>query len=135
VLPRVSAALSRFIQPVSSSAERESVRAKEKEEGQEFQRFNPHSRKKPQAPQEPLSDEEKKDPLPPPSLRLAERPSRPQGGVTAAFLDIFRTLRSQRQSLVRWLGHRSYGNQKQASAATERPGRLKKGAILDQKAE
>jgi hypothetical protein len=124
VLPRVSAALSRFIAPVASTdAQLPSRRPPAPPALDAFRRETQHerapSKDKPETPLRLVSST-------PPSAENKV------GSVALAFVQIFQMLRQGRGHLSRWLGNHSY---QMAIRRQKKIGKFRKGTMLDQKAE
>jgi hypothetical protein len=130
VLPRISAALSKFIAPISSTAAQLQIKP-HKDDG--FRRHsdpNRHAKKDHKPPQKQPEEA-------PPDNVTELHPARPlltnsNTGVTQALLKLLAKLQIQRGIFSRWFGPKTYEtaikNQKQS-------GKFRKGAMLDTKAE
>ena len=136
MLPRVSAALSQFIAPVASSTQKNVERQKPEAS---FKRFEDSNQgKKEESTAQP--QDQPKETLPPNVLPFPKASVPVESGkgqpasktVTVAFLQLVALLQNQRAVLVRLFGRQTYGAIQQKQ---KRFGRLKKGVMLDHKAE
>ena len=131
VIPRVSAALAQFIAPIATSG-KQGLTAQ-----QGFKRFGGDHSKQP-------SDPPKQQPPPPTEepakiLAFAPRPKDPEtagagipNGISQALLQLMNLLQGQRATLLRWLGTGIYQT---AARQQKKNGRIRKGTVLDEKAE
>lgn len=136
MLPRVGAALSRFISPVASQrATSDGVKPRS---GSDFQRFDSEQQPKPESPKpelklvagggeaQPIPSEQLPAELKTP-LSLSGTPS-----VASSFLQIIELFRKTNRDVARWLGGRAY----QIASRRQRKGaRARKGTLIDHQAK
>ncbi len=128
MLPKVSAALSRFVTPIQTSSPGSSARErafvpaqgkvlpfKDQADGQSGRQ---ESGKRELEPSQPASSPEEK----PPTLEEIRT------DLGSAFLQLIASLKQHRASIFKWIGYRGY---QLGLRATKRTGRLRKGAMLD----
>ncbi len=139
MLPRVSAALAQFIAPIASAG-------KQNQSRQAFERFDPKKKKQqqpgngetasqqhPGPPQDKLQAQAKIIPFPKSGGAQPEaNPAPVPAGISHALLQLMNLLHEQRATIMRWLGNGVY----QSSARLQKKGgRIRKGTILDERAE
>lgn len=144
MLPRVSAALVQFIAPIATSARQGLTQ-------QGFERFAPQAKGKKRDPsqQQQQPKQEQSQPgqqqakiLPFPGKEDAARAegagnakssgSSIPAGISNALLQILDMFKEQRMTIMRWIGTSSY---QLAARQQKKNGRIRKGTILDEKAE
>jgi hypothetical protein len=143
VIPRVSAALALFIAPIATSG-KQNLPTK-----QDFERFVPQKKKDSSGHDSEPSPGHSKEEKPPESALAPVIPLRPKSaealtlpsgtptgnipaGISQALLQLVAMLQGQRAVLQRWFGAGAY----QAAARQQKKnGRIRKGTVLDEKAE
>lgn len=129
MLPKVSAALSKFVPPIAASSRQTAVGDEEEEKRRSFQRFKDQEKK-----HEPEPEPPPKPDLPP--LRLVEEheqppsPETPGLSVAQHFLHLLSRFNERRGILFRWFGQQSY---LAAEHQQKKSVRLRKGIMLDEK--
>jgi hypothetical protein len=134
VLPRIGAALSNSVSPVSSSSDQQAVQrrpAREKPAEREQKREDPGEFKRADPPHlkvvPPADEPTDRGDRPPAMAPPGAAPS-----VAAAFLQLVTAIQRGKGSVLKWLGTQTYranvGRQKKA-------GKARKGTMLDQKIE
>jgi hypothetical protein len=141
VLPRVSAALAQFISPIAASG-KQSVASQKG-----FDRFTPpQGKKREQSQQDPSQQNpgsEQNAPqakiIPFPSKESAAKPnsqapgtSTIPAGISQALLQLMNLFHEQGAAIRRWIGTGAY---QLAARQQKKTGRIRKGTILDERAE
>lgn len=119
MLPRVSAALSKFLSPITQPVEHKNSEKEQPEK--KFQMFSSKKKKKEDSNQEP-------------HLKLVQSPEQKKVALeeSPAFVQLFVQFEEQRQSITKGLGPEKY---KTAIKTGKKAGRLKKGTMMDDKAD
>ena len=129
MIPRVSATLAQFIAPIATSG-KQSVPTQ-----QGFQRFGGDAKQSKQQAAPSPQDEPEAKVIPFP-LKNSEGPPPAKGaiptGISQTLLPLMNLLHGQRTTLLRWLGAGAYQG---AARQQKKNGRIRKGAVLDEKAE
>lgn len=128
MLPKVSAALSRFITPIVSSAKKsEQTPLQERENRKEFQRFKPELKlvDQPIEPEARAASDQTNLPAP-----LSKNASLQKVG--SPFLALIMGLQNQRNTVFRWLGLKRYAG---LAKSLKKSHGFKRGTMLDQKVE
>jgi hypothetical protein len=136
VIPRVSAALAQFIAPIATSG-KQSVPTQ-----QGFQRFGGDAKQSKQQTPTPPPPSPQSEPEIARVIPFPQQPSTSAGaapgkgaipvGISQTLLQLMNLLHGQRTTLLRWLGQGMY----QAAARQQKKnGRIRKGTVLDEKAE
>lgn len=126
MLPRVSAALAKFLSPVTSSPSKSSPLTENGEsEEKPFKRFKKEEDSKSESKQK--KDPQKKDR---PTLKLVSPPEplKPDQSSGQNFLQLFSAFQEQKATLIRWLGTRTYT---QTSKEISAKGKFRKGSMFD----
>jgi hypothetical protein len=137
VLPRVSAALAQFIAPIAASA-KQGVGSQKG-----FERFTPPHQGKKQGnagtnqEQGQPSHQAKVIPFPTTEKAMVASPqpaasASVPAGISQALLQLMNLFQEQGSAIRRWLGTNAY---QLAARQQKKTGRIRKGAVLDQKAE
>jgi hypothetical protein len=143
VLPRVSAALAQFISPISTSATSSASQQKSSEKQGKipaFERFHRKGREggssspeNPDTPQEGPGAKVIALPLAPKSNATANTDPKPlPSGISQALLQLMNSLQEQRFSFLRWF---AVGVYQMSARQQKKNGRVRKGTIIDRKAE
>lgn len=131
MLERVTAALTKFLAPVTSSLQNgldSTLSTKE-----EFQRFKKKDKEEPKTSLEigkksdPTRSESHLKLVPPPAEELTQKTA----AFTSAITEIFAQFRGSRKTMLRWGGGKTY----EASLRSKSMSQLRKGTIFDEKAE
>jgi len=145
VLPRISAALSEFIAPISSNRRttvHSSSRPGQSTEG--FEKYQPGQKlsKKEGDPQDQKKDQQpgqviqldvhRNKPPSPPATEPTTAVKPPGTSVAQTLIQLLAVFQEQRLVLLRWLGSRSYHS---AIRTQKRSGVARRGAIFDHRAE